>query len=174
MSDNQQPAKNHVTLLLLSVMLLGAALVFAVAADAPHTLVLTAAGLGLSFSRRTPLSRTTRSYVYAGVSVLAATVLQDQIFPVDTQRFYLIDGRYYAPAVIFLGIAITFFEKLAYENKQYEWVFPMVVGPRYIPGAPASSSDESTGPSTRTEPSADGSAARSGQGGGTAAPTVRP
>ncbi|OGV70979.1 MAG: hypothetical protein A3K19_05645 [Lentisphaerae bacterium RIFOXYB12_FULL_65_16] len=111
MSDNQQPAKNHVTLLLLSVMLLGAALVFAVAADAPHTLVLTAAGLGLSFSRRTPLSRTTRSYVYAGVSVLAATVLQDQIFPVDTQRFYLIDGRYYAPAVIFLGIAITFFEQ---------------------------------------------------------------
>jgi len=34
-------------------------------------------------------------------------------------------------------IAITFFEKLAYENKQYEWVFPMVVGPRYIPGGAA-------------------------------------
>ncbi|MBI5500431.1 MAG: PDZ domain-containing protein [Deltaproteobacteria bacterium] len=73
-------------------------------------------------------------------------------------------------------IAITFFEKLAYENKQYEWVFPMVVGPRYIPGSPQSSTDDAAGtdgrPSTRanSSPAGDESAARSGQG-GTAAPT---
>ncbi|MBI5500202.1 MAG: VWA domain-containing protein [Deltaproteobacteria bacterium] len=34
-------------------------------------------------------------------------------------------------------IEITYFERLIYESGYYEWVFPMVVGPRYIPGEPA-------------------------------------
>ncbi|MBI5485750.1 MAG: PDZ domain-containing protein [Deltaproteobacteria bacterium] len=67
-------------------------------------------------------------------------------------------------------IAITFFEKLAYENKQYEWVFPMVVGPRYIPGQPDGSAPDGDAPSTARPD--DRSAARSGAG-GTAAPTDR-
>lgn len=33
-------------------------------------------------------------------------------------------------------IRITYFERLAYEHGEYAWVFPMVVGPRYIPGNP--------------------------------------
>ena len=33
-----------------------------------------------------------------------------------------------------VDIKITYFERLNYEHGQYEWVFPMVVGPRYIPG----------------------------------------
>jgi Ca-activated chloride channel family protein len=32
-----------------------------------------------------------------------------------------------------VDIRITYFEKLAYEHGEYEYVFPMVVGPRYIP-----------------------------------------
>lgn len=32
-------------------------------------------------------------------------------------------------------IRITYFEKLVYEKGHYEYVFPMVVGPRYIPGS---------------------------------------
>ncbi|MBI5489076.1 MAG: AgmX/PglI C-terminal domain-containing protein [Deltaproteobacteria bacterium] len=37
-------------------------------------------------------------------------------------------------------IRLTYLEKLAYERGRYEWVFPMVVGPRYIPGRPADAS----------------------------------
>ena len=31
---------------------------------------------------------------------------------------------------------ISYVERLKYEDGNYEWVFPMVVGPRYIPGTP--------------------------------------
>ncbi|HEX6533641.1 MAG TPA: VIT domain-containing protein, partial [Gemmatimonadaceae bacterium] len=34
-----------------------------------------------------------------------------------------------------VSIRITYFERLAYEHGEYAWVFPMVVGPRYIPGS---------------------------------------
>jgi Ca-activated chloride channel family protein len=65
-------------------------------------------------------------------------------------------------------IAITFFEKLAYENKQYEWVFPMVVGPRYIPGGAAAGPDQGgeQGEARAAVPTTTG-------GGGWAAPTDR-
>ena len=33
-------------------------------------------------------------------------------------------------------IVISYVERLKYEDGGYEWVFPMVVGPRYIPGTP--------------------------------------
>jgi Ca-activated chloride channel homolog len=33
-----------------------------------------------------------------------------------------------------VDIRITYFERLSYEHGEYEWVLPMVVGPRYIPG----------------------------------------
>jgi Ca-activated chloride channel family protein len=33
-------------------------------------------------------------------------------------------------------IVISYVERLKYEDGSYEWVFPMVVGPRYIPGTP--------------------------------------
>jgi Ca-activated chloride channel family protein len=33
-------------------------------------------------------------------------------------------------------IVISYVERLNYEEGNYEWVFPMVVGPRYIPGTP--------------------------------------
>ncbi len=35
-------------------------------------------------------------------------------------------------------IVISYVERLKYEDGNYEWVFPMVVGPRYIPGTPVS------------------------------------
>jgi Ca-activated chloride channel family protein len=36
-----------------------------------------------------------------------------------------------------VGISITYFERLPYEKGEYEFVFPMVVGPRYNPGQTA-------------------------------------
>ena len=46
-------------------------------------------------------------------------------------------------------IHITYFERLKYEKDNYEYVFPMTVGPRYIPGnsTPAKSADETPGTS---------------------------
>jgi Ca-activated chloride channel family protein len=35
-----------------------------------------------------------------------------------------------------IRIVISYVEHLKYEDGNYEWVFPMVVGPRYIPGNP--------------------------------------
>ena len=35
-----------------------------------------------------------------------------------------------------VNIKITYFERLSYEKGYYEYTFPMVVGPRYIPGTP--------------------------------------
>ena len=37
-------------------------------------------------------------------------------------------------------ITISYVETLSYENGAYEFVFPMVVGPRYVPGAPTGES----------------------------------
>lgn len=49
-------------------------------------------------------------------------------------------------------IHITFFERLKYEKDNYEYVFPMTVGPRYISGnpVPAQSTDETPGASAPT------------------------
>ncbi|MCI0443181.1 VWA domain-containing protein, partial [bacterium] len=49
-------------------------------------------------------------------------------------------------------IHITYFERLKYEKDKYEYVFPMTVGPRYIPGnpVPARSADETPGTSAPT------------------------
>jgi len=36
-------------------------------------------------------------------------------------------------------VELTFFERLVYEDGAFQWVFPTVVGPRYIPGTPQAS-----------------------------------
>ncbi|NMC68452.1 MAG: VWA domain-containing protein, partial [Myxococcales bacterium] len=56
-------------------------------------------------------------------------------------------------------IRITYYERLSYQRGTYEYVFPMVVGPRYIPGGTA-------GPAAGAKQAPPG-------GGGTAGPTDR-
>ncbi|NMC71189.1 MAG: PDZ domain-containing protein [Myxococcales bacterium] len=63
-------------------------------------------------------------------------------------------------------IRITYFEKLAYENKRYEYMFPMVVGPRYIPGNAQGAVDDAANPAAPAAATPPG-------GGGTAPPTDR-
>ena len=99
------------TLLLLSVLLINAAILFAVIGDAPHTLILTMLGLGVSFVMRRPLPRNLRSFVYAATAVLIVTVLEDQFLPIDPHRFFLLPAHIYCPAVIFLGVGATFFDQ---------------------------------------------------------------
>ena len=60
-------------------------------------------------------------------------------------------------------IRITYFERLAYDKGGYEWVFPMVVGPRYVGGTPQPATGRPTDPATGAPTT----------GGGTAAPTDR-
>src|SRR5947209_19618442 len=41
-----------------------------------------------------------------------------------------------------IKITISYVETLKYEDGSYEFVFPMVVGPRYVPGSPSSAQGE--------------------------------
>jgi len=52
-------------------------------------------------------------------------------------------------------IEISFVETLKYEDGVFEWVFPMVVGPRYIPGGGTPQSPMTTGSPTAEVPDAD-------------------
>jgi Ca-activated chloride channel family protein len=51
-------------------------------------------------------------------------------------------------------ITISYVETLKYEDGSYEFSFPMVVGPRYIPGAPTSAGAGGTSPNTDRVPDA--------------------
>ncbi len=51
-------------------------------------------------------------------------------------------------------IEISYLETLKYEAGTYQFVFPMVVGPRYIPGTPTGKQDTGTSPDTTQVPDA--------------------
>lgn len=51
-----------------------------------------------------------------------------------------------------VSIEISYVETLKYENGQYEFVFPMTVGPRYIPGAPVGQTSGGFAPDTTKVP----------------------
>ena len=81
-------------------------------------------------------------------------------------------------------IRITYFERLVYEHGVYQWVFPMVVGPRYIAGGTGGEGGASLAeppPAAGATPSAPAAATAAPAGttpapvggGGTAAPTSR-
>jgi Ca-activated chloride channel homolog len=64
-------------------------------------------------------------------------------------------------------ITISYVETLKYENGSYEFVFPMVVGPRYVPGSPVSQNRRGNGfaPNTDNVPDASRVTPRSAPGG---------
>src|SRR5438874_473676 len=51
-----------------------------------------------------------------------------------------------------IKITISYVETLKYEDGSYEFVFPMVVGPRYVPGAPAAAQGDGLAPDTDRVP----------------------
>jgi Ca-activated chloride channel homolog len=51
-------------------------------------------------------------------------------------------------------VIISYVETLKYENGAYEFVFPMVVAPRYVPGTPTSMGAGGTSPNTTQVPDA--------------------
>ena len=52
-------------------------------------------------------------------------------------------------------IEISYVETLKYEDGVFEWVFPMVVGPRYIPGGGSAKQPMTTGTPTKEVPDAE-------------------
>ncbi|OPZ24983.1 MAG: Protein-glutamine gamma-glutamyltransferase [Lentisphaerae bacterium ADurb.BinA184] len=97
---------------LCGLFLLCPAIYFAVLADSPATLVLVGGGLGLSLAVRRPLPRTTRTYVYSGVMVATLAVAVNQLFEIETRRFFFLPVEYYTPILLFLGVALTYFDLL--------------------------------------------------------------
>src|SRR5467141_2519145 len=53
-----------------------------------------------------------------------------------------------------IKITISYVETLKYEDGSYEFVFPMVVGPRYVPGAPTGAQGNGFAPDTTEVPDA--------------------
>jgi Ca-activated chloride channel family protein len=53
-----------------------------------------------------------------------------------------------------IKITISYVETLKYEDGSYEFVFPMVVGPRYVPGAPTGAQGKGFSPDTTQVPDA--------------------
>src|SRR5438132_2831750 len=51
-----------------------------------------------------------------------------------------------------IKITISYVETLKYEDGSYEFVFPMVVGPRYVPGSPAGAQGDGFAPDTARVP----------------------
>lgn len=51
-------------------------------------------------------------------------------------------------------VTISYVETLKYEDGVYEFVFPMVVAPRYVPGTPVSRGERGTSPNTTQVPDA--------------------
>jgi Ca-activated chloride channel family protein len=51
-------------------------------------------------------------------------------------------------------VEISYVETLKYEDGSYEFTFPMVVGPRYIPGSPTGQQGNGTSPDTNRVPDA--------------------
>src|SRR6267142_3161845 len=53
-----------------------------------------------------------------------------------------------------IKITISYVETLKYEDGSYEFVFPMVVGPRYVPGSPTGAQGTGFAPDTNQVPDA--------------------
>jgi len=111
MPEDRTTRKDLYLLFLSSVLLTTAAFVFAGTGDAPIVFLLTVIGLAGSFLLRRPLPRTSRSFVYAGMTVTLATVLGNQLFPIEPGRFFLIPAEIYGPGIIYLGVAATYFDQ---------------------------------------------------------------
>ncbi|MBN2450433.1 MAG: transglutaminase domain-containing protein [Lentisphaeria bacterium] len=103
--------KQRLTLTLMGCAILPAAVVFMVTGDAPQTLLLTLVGLGLSFAFPRPLERSVRSFVYTGLGAVVAAVVSDQALPVEGRRFFLLPAELYCPMVLYLAVALTFFDQ---------------------------------------------------------------
>src|SRR5213075_1116423 len=53
-----------------------------------------------------------------------------------------------------VNVVLSYIETLKYDDGSYEFVFPMVVGPRYIPGTPIGKNGGGSMPDTDSVPDA--------------------
>jgi hypothetical protein len=96
------------TVALGAAALLVPAWLFAVAADAPHALLLTALGGAWALTLRRPWPVTTRTVVYSAVAAAVLAVLGDQVMPVQQERFFLVPGHLLGPLLLYAGTILLF------------------------------------------------------------------
>lgn len=110
MKPRGRQTKDLLLLAYMSIALLCPSSLFLVVANAPQTVALVVLGLLLSAACRVPLARTSRSYVYTILTALIAAVGQHQFLPAEAERFFLLPGDVYCPVLLYLAVAMTFFE----------------------------------------------------------------
>ena len=109
MNPNHQRSRR--TVLICALLVMNSAVVFAVAADAPFALAISALLLGLSLAVSKPFPRTSRVYIYLGVGVAVLTVLGNQVFEINDERFFLLPVEIYGPGLLYFAAALTFFDE---------------------------------------------------------------
>lgn len=110
MKPRGRQTKDLLLLAYMALALLCPSALFLVVANAPQTVTLVVLGLLLSAAFRAPLARTSRGYVYTILAALAAAVGQHQFLPAEAERFFLLPGEVYCPMLLYLAVAMTFFE----------------------------------------------------------------
>ena len=107
-------SKSFPVMLLQAGIVISAASVFAVAAEAPHVLLLTLAGVAVSLVIRRPVRFYDRSVIYSLVVVLVVGVGGDYVIKIDEDRFGLIAGLMGAktstPTLLYLAVAAMYFK----------------------------------------------------------------
>lgn len=108
------PRKSRRLVAMAAAVILPAAFMFAVVADAPHAFIIPLSILTFSFFRRQPLAYNDRGIIYTLVSVASLAVLLDFIIPIDMDRFnYIADilnTNMLVPGLLYLAAFATLFE----------------------------------------------------------------
>ena len=103
-NQSEGSLRENGSFMLCASMLLVAALLYAVAGDAPQTLIVTGGGLLAAVfvpPRRGPQGR---AVLYGALAVVAAAVVDVQFFPVEEGRFFILPSEVYAPLLLYLGV----------------------------------------------------------------------
>jgi hypothetical protein len=95
-----------------------AALLFSLAADLPHVLLITLTGLLFSLITRKAAALSDRTIIYSIVVSLVLTVLLDYVFPMADDRFEYLSTFFQlnitVPLAFYLAVAITFIDSRKY------------------------------------------------------------
>jgi hypothetical protein len=105
------PQRSRLTVLICTLLVMNSAVLFAVAADAPFALAITALLLAFSLATPKPWPRTSRVYTYLGVGVGVLTVLGNQMFDINDERFIMLPVEIYGPGLLYFAACLTFFDE---------------------------------------------------------------
>ncbi|MDD5698672.1 MAG: transglutaminase domain-containing protein [Victivallaceae bacterium] len=110
--------KSFTTSALCAGMLFPAALLFSVAADLPHVLMITLGGLLLSIILKNAVRLNDRTIIYSVILALVTAVFTDYMIPMSDDRFEYLSSLFRLnltiPVILYLAVAVTFFDSKKY------------------------------------------------------------